>query len=296
MQHNSPSTIDHRLSTINIEDIVSIAKDAGDAIMEIYNRDFQVEYKDDKSPLTEADTKSNEIIIKGLEALNLTLSIQHLTFKNIPILSEEGKETPYEERKHWEYFWLIDPIDGTKEFIKKNGEFTVNIALIHKDTPVLGVVYVPALGDMYYAKKGEGAWKSPVNSQWSIVDGLQNAIKLPLIQYPTSNIQHSLTIVASKSHLNEETKSFIDNLTSNIQHPTFISKGSSLKLLMVAEGSADIYPRLAPTMEWDTAAADAIVREAGKMTYQYTPEPQTPKPKPVVYNKENLLNPWFIVQ
>ncbi len=280
---------------IDLDVIVDIAKKAGDVIMEIYNKDFQIDYKDDKSPLTEADTKSNEIICEALEK----------AYPKIPLLSEENKAEEYEVRKHWEYFWLIDPIDGTKEFIKKNGEFTVNIALIHKDTPVLGVVYAPALGDIYYAKKGSGAFKVKVDGQWSIVDGLKNAKRLPIIQHSTFNIrpegsapgvQHSITIVASKSHLSSETQNLIDHLTSNIQNPTFISKGSSLKLVMVAEGSADIYPRLAPTMEWDTAAADAIVRESGKMTYQYDPEPRTLNPEPLRYNKENLLNPWFIVK
>jgi 3'(2'), 5'-bisphosphate nucleotidase len=252
------------LDKIDLETIVNIAQEAGNAIMEIYSRDFHVDYKDDNSPLTEADTRSNEIICAALAQ----------AYPEIPLLSEENKEVPYEERKEWEYFWLIDPIDGTKEFIKKNGEFTVNIALIHKDTPVLGVVYAPALGDMYKAKKGDGAFK--------------NGQKLPLKINETPN--ETMTIVASKSHLTEETKSFIDNLTSNIQNPTFISKGSSLKLVMVAEGSADIYPRLAPTMEVDTAAADAIVRDSGKATYQFETD------KPMVYNKENLLNPWFVVK
>jgi len=266
MSNNSISNIQHStlLSDIDIEDIVLIAKSAGDAIMEIYNRDFQIDYKDDKSPLTEADTKSNEIICDALAK----------AYPEIPLLSEENKAVPYEERKDWEYFWLIDPIDGTKEFIKKNGEFTVNIALIHKDTPVLGVVYAPVLKDMYKAKKGEGAFK--------------NGQKLPLKTNATPD--EAITIVASKSHLTEKTQKFIDNLTSNIQHSTFISKGSSLKLVMVAEGEADIYPRLSPTMEWDTAAADAVVRESGKMTYQFEED------IPMVYNKENLLNPWFIVK
>ncbi len=252
------------LDTIELNNIEAIALEAGNTIMEIYNRDFSIEYKDDKSPLTEADLASNEVIIKALEQYNL------------PIMSEEGKEIAHDERKDWEYYWCIDPIDGTKEFIKKNGEFTVNIALIHKNTPVLGVVYAPALKDMYKAKRGEGAFK---NNQ-----------RLPLKINETPD--ETITVVASKSHLSEETKSFIDNLTSNIQHPTFISKGSSLKLVMVAEGEADIYPRLAPTMEWDTAAADAIVRESGKMTYQY----HSTSLIPLLYNKENLLNPWFIVK
>jgi 3'(2'), 5'-bisphosphate nucleotidase len=169
---------------------------------------------------------------------------------------------------------MVDPLDGTKEFIKKNDEFTVNIALIHKNEPVLGVVYAPALGEMYWAKKGEGACK----------DGKQ----LPL----SANTEpyKQLRVVASKSHLSPETQAYIDDLAKMTELVECVSKGSSLKLVMVAEGSADIYPRLAPTMEWDTAAADAIVREAGKMTYQYEYN------IPMQYNKENLLNPWFIVR
>ncbi len=256
------------LNKIDLEVVAAIAKDAGDAIMEIYSRDFQVDYKDDKSPLTEADTKSNEIICEALAK----------TYPDIPLLSEENKAEEYEVRKNWEYFWLIDPIDGTKEFIKKNGEFTVNIALIHNNTPVLGVVYAPALGDMYKAKKGEGAFK--------------NGQKLPLKVNEAP--EKSLRVVASKSHLSEETQAFIDALAKDTESIEQVSKGSSLKLVMVAEGSADIYPRLAPTMEWDTGAADAVVRESGKMTYQF--DPDTQNPKPVVYNKENLLNPWFVVR
>jgi len=252
------------LEQIHIEDILVIARQAGDAIMDIYRRDFNIEYKNDNTPLTEADTKANDIITQGLNALAVKL----------PILSEEGKEIQYNERKKWEYFWMVDPLDGTKEFIKKNDEFTVNIALIYKDTPVLGVVYAPALDEMYWAKQGEGSYK--------------NNKRLPL---KTNNApEKSLTVVASKSHLSEETEAFIDGLKRDTQELIFISKGSSLKFCMVAEGSADLYPRLAPTMEWDTAAADAIVREAGKMTYQFELN------KHIIYNKEDLLNPWFLVQ
>ena len=250
------------LDKIDIEDIKTIAIEAAEAIMKIYVKDFSVEYKDDKSPLTEADTKANEIICRKLQKL----------YPNIPMMSEENKEVPFEVRKNWEYYWCIDPIDGTKEFIKKNDEFTINIALIHKDTPVLGVVYAPAINEMYSAKKGHGAYK--------------NAQKLPL--FTNSNPEEKLFVVASKSHLSEETQAFIDALNS--KEIEQISKGSSLKLCMVAEGIADIYPRLAPTMEWDTAAADAIVRESGNMTYQYENN------KPMIYNKQNLLNPWFIVK
>ncbi len=290
-----PGTRNTLLDNINIKEIITIAKSAGDAIMEIYNQDFQVEYKDDNSPLTAADLKSNDIITNGLQSLFSEPGTRNPEPVSIPILSEEGKEIPYEVRKHWEYFWLIDPIDGTKEFIKKNGEFTVNIALIHKDTPVLGVVYAPALGDMYYAKKGSGAWKAPVDGQWSMVNGKKE--RLPIVaEHGTRNTEHELVVVASKSHLSKETEDFIDALSTIDYRLSTISKGSSLKLVMVAEGSADIYPRLAPTMEWDTAAADAIVRESGKMTYQYD-QTQTPNDyMPLKYNKENLLNPWFIVQ
>ncbi len=246
---------------INIEDIKSIAIKAGDIIMEIYKKDFSIDYKDDKSPLTQADLKSNELICSELNRL----------YPNIPIMSEENKQIPYEERKDWEYYFCIDPIDGTKEFIKKNDEFTVNIALIKNNTPIMGVVYAPALNELY--------WADGINSY-------KNNEKLPL--FINKNPKENLFVVASKSHLSVETQEFIDKLDSKSIEQ--ISKGSSLKLCMVAEGIADIYPRLAPTMEWDTAAADAVVRCAGKMTYQYENN------KPMVYNKEDLLNPWFVVR
>jgi len=249
------------LDKIDLNDIETIALEAGNTIMAIYNRDFSIEYKDDKSPLTEADLASNDIIVNALKKYNL------------PIMSEEGKEITYDERKNWEYYWCIDPIDGTKEFIKKNGEFTVNIALVHQSIPVLGVVYAPALGDMYTAKKGAGAYKN------------NNQLPLEINKFP----EKALKVVASKSHLSEETQAFIDDVAKSTEKIEQVSKGSSLKLVMVAEGSADIYPRLAPTMEWDTAAAHAIVLESGKKVMQYDTK------KPVVYNKENLLNPWFIV-
>lgn len=250
------------IRTIDINEIKKIALNAGEEIMEIYEKDFHIAYKDDKSPLTEADTKSNEIICSMLTSL----------FPDIPILSEENKLIPYEVRKSWEYYWCIDPIDGTKEFIKKNDEFTINIALIQENKPILGVVYAPALDEMYSAKKGEGAFK--------------NGQRLPLEK--NENPEELMRVVASKSHLSEETQTFIDTLPTNKTEQ--VSKGSSLKLCMVAEGIADIYPRLAPTMEWDTAAAQAIVLESGKKVIQYETE------EDVIYNKENLLNPWFIVK
>ena len=250
------------LENIDIEDIKNIAQEASKVIMEIYLKDFNIEYKDDKSPLTEADLKSNEIICTKLQAL----------YPQIPIMSEENKQVEYDERKEWEYYWCIDPIDGTKEFIKKNGEFTINIALIEKNTPVLGVVYAPAIDEMYSAKKGKGAYL--------------NGHRLPLKENKYK--EEFLKVVASKSHLSKETQEFIDALeTKEIEQ---VSKGSSLKLCMVASGEADIYPRLAPTMEWDTAAADAIVRESGKITFDFENK------RPLLYNKEKLLNHWFIVE
>lgn len=256
------------IEQIDIQSIVAIAKDAGNAIMQIYRDDFSIEYKADESPLTQADREAHRIIVKGLQNLPV----------QFPILSEEGKNIPYETRKDWEYFWMVDPLDGTKEFIKKNDEFTVNIALIHNNEPVLGVVYAPALNEIYWAKKGGGAYK----------DGQ----KLPL--YTNPDPTKILNVVASKSHLTPETQEYIDRLAAMTETVEFLSKGSSLKLCMVAEGIADIYPRLAPTMEWDTAAADAIVRESGHISAPYTPSSGKIEPF-LLYNKDNLLNPWFIV-
>lgn len=245
------------LKNIDINEIKNIALKAGEAIMQVYERDFEIYEKEDKSPLSEADLLSNTIICDSLAKFNL------------PILSEENSIISFEQRKNWEYFFLVDPLDGTKEFIKRNGEFTVNIALIHKQSPVLGVVYAPALNLMYSAKKGEGAFK--------------NDELLPLALN-----KDTYKIVASKSHMSDETKDFIDKLEVD-KKKELISMGSSLKLCLVASDEADIYPRLAPTMEWDTAAADAIVREAKKMSYDFYSK------KPLLYNKENLKNPYFVV-
>lgn len=246
------------LEKIDLDELRGMALDASRAVMEVYKRDFSVYEKEDKSPMSEADLLGNEIICKALAKFSL------------PILSEENKLVSFDERKKWDYFFCVDPIDGTKEFIKRNGEFTINIALIDRDTPIAGVVYAPALDLMFSAKKGGGAFK--------------NNEKLPL-----KIKRDSYKIVASKSHMSKETSDFIENL--KVDKPKeFVSMGSSLKLCLVASGEADIYPRLAPTMEWDTAAADAIVREAGKMTYDFNTQ------KPLIYNKEDLRNPYFIVK
>jgi len=254
------------VETVDILAIVAIAKEAGDAIMAIYEQDFEVEFKADNSPLTIADTTAHEIIANALKRYEL------------PVLSEEGKSIDYSERKQWQHYWCVDPIDGTKEFIKKNGEFTVNIALVSDGVPVLGVVYAPALNELYYAKQGEGAYK---------VSGGSTIVLPAKINSAPETLMH---VVASKSHLSDDTQAFINALpTKKVEQ---ISRGSSLKLVMVAEGVADIYPRLAPTMEWDTAAADAIVRQSGKMSYIYDEKLN----QPLQYNKEDLLNPWFVVK
>lgn len=257
------------LEKIEIDHIIDIAKKAGDVIMDIYQKDFDVEFKGDSSPLTEADKSAHLVIVDGLESINKSID------EDIPILSEEGKHLPYEERKDWNYFWLVDPLDGTKEFVKKNGEFTVNIALIHNDKPILGVVYAPALCTTYYSKKGSGAFK----------DGQQLPIK-------TANERTDYKIVASRSHMSDETKTFIDGIKTD-KEKDLISIGSSLKLCLVAEGEADIYPRLGPTMEWDTGAAHAVVNEAGMSLEKYSFENGY---EPHLYNKENLLNAWFVVR
>ena len=255
----------------NIDEVLEIARKSGKEVLKIYNKDFEIEYKNDKSPLTEADKKSHRIIVEELKKYKL------------PILSEEGKNITYEERKNWEYFWMIDPLDGTKEFIKKNGEFTINIALIYKNKPIFGVVYAPVL-DWIYFNDNENSYKIE---------------KGKLIKLPIKRNDYKFIIVASRSHLNEETKNFIDSIQTN-KEKEFISIGSSLKLCLVAEGKADIYPRLAPTMEWDTAAADAIVRKAGKNVYSIdsikTINSIDAIDSIINYNKQNLLNPWFVVK
>ncbi|MEL6941578.1 MAG: 3'(2'),5'-bisphosphate nucleotidase CysQ, partial [Bacteroidota bacterium] len=220
------------------KEVCQIAEDAGAVILEIYNTaDFGVEQKADDSPLTRADRDANKVICDGLEALEV----------KIPIISEENKAIPYETRKNFEYAWLVDPLDGTKEFIKRNGEFTVNIALIHNNQIVLGVVYTPVSDDLYWAVKGEGAY---------LVKG-DKTTQLNAKHFTMTD--EGLGVVCSRSHLNEATQAFVDGLAA----PERVPKGSSLKFLILAQGGAHLYPRLAPTMEWDTGAAQIVLEEAG---------------------------------
>jgi len=253
------------------------ALQAGESILDIYNdkqQDFGVEHKADHSPLTIADKNSHQIISEALKQ------------SPYPILSEEGHIPPYEERRKWSTFWLIDPLDGTKEFIKKNGEFTVNIALIQDGVPVFGVIYAPVLQNLYWGDKASGAWKI---EQISKVSELATAIKERALKLPLGKKQDLFTVVGSRSHSNEATENYIAMLKEKHGNINFLSKGSSLKICLVAEGSADIYPRFGPTMEWDTAAGHAIALAAGKNIAL------TDHRSPLSYNKKDLLNPYFIV-
>jgi len=247
-----------------IPELIEIAYSAGKAIIEVYEASEDVVYskKDDNSPLTAADQSANQVICEGLAKLK----------EIYPIISEENKLLEFNDRKDYTRFWLVDPLDGTKEFIKRNGEFTVNVALVENGSPILGVVYAPILDEMYWAVKGEGAFLEKNGS----------SCKLSSLAFEKSD--EGLGMVCSRSHLNTETKEFIDQY----KNPELVSKGSSLKFLMIANQQAHVYPRIAPTMEWDTGAAQIILEEAGgKVVHFETGEP-------LKYNKENLLNPFFI--
>ncbi len=245
-----------------IEAALKAAQFASKEILDVYESgNFQSELKGDNSPLTLADKRAHQAIT------TILLS------SNFPILSEEGKTIPYEERRAWEHFWMVDPLDGTKEFLKRNGEFTVNIAFIHKNKPVLGVVAVPVTGDVYYAVDHDAFIKRKGSEK-----KLAHRGRIDLHQ-------SALRVVASRSHMNEDTQQFINSL----QHPSLVSSGSSLKFMLLAEGAADVYPRYAPTMEWDTAASQAIVNAVGLQVIQQGTSEE------LVYNKPNLLNPNFLV-
>ncbi|MBL7923361.1 MAG: 3'(2'),5'-bisphosphate nucleotidase CysQ [Bacteroidia bacterium] len=270
----------------NYQQFLSIALKAavlaGREIKDVYAREFSVELKDDKSPLTEADKRSHEKIAQVLQASGL------------PLLSEEGKTIPFEERNQWDLFWLVDPLDGTKEFIKRNGEFTVNIALIKNGRSVLGVIYAPVIDTLYFGCEGCGAYKTEAD-----IDYLSHLIQSEHVtdrliaaghRLPIRDENRPFTVVASRSHMSEETAGFIEELRKKHGNLQMISKGSSLKLCLVAEGAADVYPRFAPTMEWDTAAGQAIANSAGFSVVNARDR------SAVIYNKSELLNPWFIVQ
>ena len=253
---------------------VQASLNAGKAILEVYqNEKIESELKEDNSPLTIADKNAHSEIMKILDETK------------IPILSEEGRSISYEERKNWEYLWIVDPLDGTKEFINRNGDFTVNIALVKNYEPILGVVYVPVSGQIYFSIKGSGAFTAKIQSDEQFEVDFKNYTLIPLVSNRLSYIA-----VASRSHMNKDTNNYISKLEIEKGKVELLSRGSALKICMVAEGEADIYPRFGPTMEWDTAAGHAIAIEAG---CSFT---QVDEKTPFIYNKENLLNPYFIVK
>lgn len=248
-------------SNINIDYVCNLAIEAGKGIMEVYNdhnQDFDISYKSDHSPLTKADKIAHKIIMQGLSS----------QYSSIPILSEEGRSIPYNERKKWPLYWCVDPLDGTKEFIKKNGEFTVNIALISNDKPILGIIYQPTSDVLYFGASNIGSWK-------------KNGNTAP-IKIHAQNSKEWVS-VGSRSHNSDEE----NNIILNFPIKRKISVGSSLKFCFIAEGLAQVYCRVGPTMEWDTAAGQAIAENAGAIMTQIDG-------KSFLYNKTNLLNPGFI--
>jgi len=248
-----------------LEAVTSIAADAGRRILDVYERQFDVSRKDDGSPLTDADRTAHELIVARLAQLT----------PGIPVLSEESAQIEYSERADWTRFWLVDPLDGTKEFVNRNGEFTVNIALVDKGAPVLGVVLVPVTAVAYLAVKGKGAWKE---------QGGCDRKPIEVRKYQGGRA----TVVASRSHRGEALDRFLERLHAREGEYATTSMGSSLKLCLVAEGEADIYPRLGLTSEWDTAAAQCVVESAGGQVVDRDG-------KPLRYNKPDILNPWFLV-
>ena len=294
------------------------AQAAGAAIMEVYARDFAVDYKADESPLTEADHASHAIIL------------EHLRATGLPVLSEESESIPYDMRRTWTRYWLVDPLDGTKEFIKRNGDFTVNIALIESGRPVLGVVHLPAHDETYWGVDGIGAClvapterfhsmesvELPFSTQWKKHRDFFHSMETFWADFPLNGKScralaprslgsGPLRVVASRSHGTQDTDDFTARLEQAGRPVEFMARGSALKLCMVAAGEAHVYPRLAPTMEWDTAAAQAVVEATGGRVMVYDEAAQHAvaaqglpalfSAAPLRYNRENMLNPWFVV-
>lgn len=265
---------------------LAAAFQAGQAIMDVYSRPIDVELKEDHTPLTEADKRAHAAIVKRLAATGL------------PVLSEEGAKTPVAARQAWPQYWLVDPLDGTKEFIKRNGEFTVNIALMARDDqpvgalgshrPLAGILYVPAKEVLYFAWQGGGAYRiGPITT---LGDRTAYELAASADRLPMEHRLNAFTIVASRSHPSPDTQAYIERMRQEHGTVELVSMGSALKICLVAEGAANAYPRYAPTMEWDTAAGHAIANEAGKQLIDLSTD------APMRYNKNNLLNQWFIVQ
>lgn len=258
----------------NLEVAINAALEAGEVIMKIYDAVIEVEYKDDKSPLTQADKEANDVINRYLKPTN------------IPIISEENKQIDYAVRREWETCWIVDPVDGTKEFIKRNGEFTVNIALVKNGKPLLGVIYVPASKTLYASdNEKQEAFKVELAKHRAEIETILNN-KTQLTPKESTDF---VEVVGSRSHMSQETLDYVETLKSKGKNVEIVSKGSSLKFCLVAEGKADVYPRFAPTMEWDTAAGQSICEAVGIQVISNETN------ETLLYNKENLLNPWFLV-
>jgi len=254
---------------------IEASLNAGKAIMKVFKSDdFGVRLKSDDSPLTEADLSSHEVIDA---ALRIT---------KIPVLSEEGEHLPFEERKNWNELWIVDPLDGTKEFVKRSGEFTVNIALVRNQKPVMGVVFAPVLNCLYWGDES-GAYKAELSTDWAKKD-VPSLINTLCIERLPKHLPNSLTVVASVSHFSKETEQYITALKQKEGNVELVSKGSSLKMCLVAEGSAHLYPRLGPTMEWDTAAGQTVIEAAGGQLYDWQTK------QPMIYNRKDLLNGSFM--
>lgn len=258
---------------------INSALQAGEAIRKIYFSDqMMVEYKRDLSPITLADQHAHECIVK------------ELTKTGLPVLSEEGAEIDFEERKNWKQFWLVDPLDGTKEFVRRNDDFTVNVSLVDGQEPVIGVVYSPINGLLYFGAKGIGAFKRDTCFDKTIDEKKFNLFLAESLSLPIDWQRKRFTVAVSKSHLNDKTLDFVNKLVAKFGDVETISIGSSLKMCLVSEGRADIYPRLSKTMEWDTAAGHAIAVAAG---FSVTlPDGESS----LRYNKPDLSNPYFIVK
>jgi 3'(2'), 5'-bisphosphate nucleotidase len=263
---------------------IQAAVDAGREIMAVYATDFGVEKKSDDSPLTLADKRAHATVAKALKPLGL------------PLLSEEGRNIPFEERKKWSPYWLVDPLDGTKEFIRRNGEFTVNIALVKENHPIMGVVYAPVRDWLYFAEKNKGAYKLTdarhFCEQWAGqgAQTVQSTLYTAAVRLPMADPRERIfTVIGSRSHGTPDMEKYIDRLKIEHGPLDFIATGSSLKFCLVAEGKADIYPCLGPTMEWDTAAGQVVAECAGACVVEHATGVG------LAYNKESLLNPWFVV-
>lgn len=262
--------------SIDLITLLAISLSAGKEIMAVYGKELAVETKADESPLTIADQRSHQVIESGLKS----------AYPNIPVLSEEGSEILYKERKNWKQFWLVDPLDGTKEFIKQNGEFTVNIAFIERNYPVFGAIYVPATDVFYYGRENGGAYK--VEGASAVKFENAEALRENSIRLSVRKAAEKIWVVTSRSHISAETEDFIERLKDGGKPVERVSAGSSLKFCLVAEGQADCYPRFAPTMEWDTAAGQAIVEAAGGTVRSAKDQSR------LAYNRESLKNDWFL--